>query len=319
GIEFDAAVFTNLTPEHLDYHRNLDNYFASKKRLFSELLGRGQAAINQDDEFGQQLLRENPAWSSFGTGPTARIHPTTVSVGRQGITGSFASPTGSISIDSSMIGHFNVSNLLATVAAAQLLGIDNDLIAAGITAAPQVPGRLQRVPNDRDVLALVDYAHSSDALEQVLATLSKLDTKRLLTLVGCGGDRDPVKRPVMAAAAVKYSDLTILTSDNPRTEDPLAILEQMCAGALSAGAAELSAGQLKSGKKGFVVIPDRREAIRLAGTLVEAGDLLLLAGKGHETYQILGTTKVHFDDREELSMVLNRNVEDSGSEAGDDV
>ncbi len=308
GIGFDVAVFTNLTPEHLDYHENLDNYFASKRRLFSELLGKGKAAINRDDGFGRQLLRENPDWCSFGIEKSAQLHPLDISVGRQGIKGSFFSPAGKVDVDSRMIGHFNVSNLLATVSAAQCLGIDNELIAAGIAAAEQVPGRLQRVANEHDILALVDYAHTGDALEQVLTTLSKLDSKRLITLVGCGGDRDPSKRPVMAAAAVKYSDLVVFTSDNPRTEDPLQILQQVHAGALAAGAIELSKLQLDSGEQGFVVIPDRREAIRFASSQAKAGDLLLLAGKGHEDYQILGTSKIHFDDREELALALNAAV-----------
>jgi UDP-N-acetylmuramoyl-L-alanyl-D-glutamate--2,6-diaminopimelate ligase len=305
GIDFDIAVFTNLTPEHLDYHQNLENYFASKRRLFSELLGQGKAAINRDDGFGRQLLRENGSWCSFGEEKSAAVHPLDVNVGRDGIKGCFATPQGALEIDSKMIGHFNVSNLLATVSAAQLLGIENRQIEAGIAAAAQVPGRLERVANERDILALVDYAHTGDALEQVLKTLSKLDSKRIITLVGCGGDRDPRKRPVMAAAAVNYSDLTVFTSDNPRTEDPLQILEQVRAGALAAEAVELSEMQLESGERGFVVIPDRRQAIKFAAAKAKAGDLLLLAGKGHEDYQILGTSKVHFDDREELAIALS--------------
>lgn len=304
GIAFDIAVFTNLTPEHLDYHQNLENYFASKRRLFSELLGQGKAAINRDDGFGRQLLRENPDWQSFGEEESAKVRPLDIRVGRDGIEGSFITPKGQVDIDSSMIGHFNVSNLLATVTAAQLLGIDNLVITAGIAAAAQVPGRLERVKNNSDILALVDYAHTGDALEQVLKTLSKLDSKRLITLVGCGGDRDPRKRPVMAAAAVKYSDLSVFTSDNPRTEDPLRILEQVRSGALAAGAVELSDLQLDAGEKGFVVVPDRREAISLAVNRAKPGDLLLLAGKGHEDYQILGTEKIHFDDREELALAF---------------
>lgn len=308
GIEFDVAVFTNLTPEHLDYHQNLENYFASKRRLFAELLGQGKAAINLDDGFGRQLLRENSQWCSFGEDAAAQVHPLDISVGRDGIRGSFLSPQGKIDIDSGMIGHFNVSNLLAAVTAAQLLGVDNLQISAGVAVAPQVPGRLERVENDRDILALVDYAHTGDALEQVLKTLSRLDSKRLITLVGCGGDRDPRKRPVMAAAAVKYSQLAVFTSDNPRTEDPLKILEQVRAGALAVDAMELSERQLAAGEKGFVVIPDRRQAIRFACDQAKAGDLLLAAGKGHEDYQILGTEKVHFDDREELALALKGSV-----------
>ncbi|HEY5673026.1 MAG TPA: UDP-N-acetylmuramoyl-L-alanyl-D-glutamate--2,6-diaminopimelate ligase [Malonomonas sp.] len=305
GIEFDVAIFTNLTPEHLDYHQNLDNYFASKRRLFSELLQQGRAVINRDDGFGAQLLRENGDWGGFGAHADAQVRALDINVGRDGIRGSFATPQGTVRIDSLMIGHFNVSNLLAAVAAAQALQIENSVIEAGIAEAPQVPGRLQKIANNRGVLALVDYAHTGDALEQVLKTLSKLEHKRLITLVGCGGDRDPRKRPVMAAAAVGYSDLAVFTSDNPRTEDPLQILEQVRDGALAAGAVQLSTQQLQAGVRGFVVIPERRAAIEFASQIAEAGDLLLVAGKGHEDYQIIGRTKIHFDDREELMRTLN--------------
>lgn len=204
-----------------------------------------------------------------------------------------------------MIGDFNVSNLLAAVATAQQLGVDNNLIAAGISAAPQVPGRVEKVKNSRGVLALVDYSHTPDALEQALKTLVKLDFQRVLTVVGCGGDRDKGKRPLMAAVAVKYSDLSIFTSDNPRTEDPLQILEQIRGGALAAGSRELNLEQALSAE-GFIVIADRRSAIEFAGRLAKEGDLLLVAGKGHEDYQEIGTEKIHFDDREELARVLNR-------------
>lgn len=308
GIEFDVAVFTNLTPEHLDYHHNLDNYFASKRRLFSELLQQGRAVINLDDGFGKQLLRENSAWCSFGLHRAAEVRTGDIIAGRDGISGSFATPQGTIRVDSRMIGHFNISNLLATVAAAQALAIDNAAIEAGIAAAPQVPGRLQRIDNAKGILALVDYAHTGDALEQVLKTLSKLEHQRLITLVGCGGDRDPRKRPVMAAAAVSYSDLAIFTSDNPRTEDPVQILAQVRAGALAAEAKELSPAQIQAKERGFVVIPDRRQAIEYACQLAASGDLLLVAGKGHEDYQILGTEKIHFDDREELYRNLNETL-----------
>ncbi len=300
GISFDVAIFTNLTPEHLDYHENLHNYFVSKRRLFSDLLGDGFAAINIDDGFGRQLLKENSAWVGFGFDGAAQVRPDNITISRDGIHGSFDTNDGPVRIDSSLIGNFNVSNLLATVTAAQQLGIKKQTIAAGLANALQVPGRLQRIDNDNDVLVLVDYAHTSDALEQVLNTLEKLEHRRLITLVGCGGDRDPAKRPVMASTAVRYSDLAVFTSDNPRTEDPLLILEQMRAGTQADGAVELSKEQIAAGERGFIVVPDRRQAIDLVSEYAKAGDLLLVAGKGHEDYQILGTTKIHFDDREEL-------------------
>ena len=307
GVKFDAAVFTNLTQDHLDYHVTLDRYFASKRRLFTELLDAGIGVINREDSSGVNLLQENPNWISFGLDSRAGVYPRQVTVSRDQISGIFTSEQGDVVIKSGMIGDFNVSNLLAAVATAQQFGISNEVIAAGISAAPQVPGRVEKVKNSQGILALVDYSHTSDALEQALKTLVKLDSRRVLTVIGCGGDRDKGKRPLMAAVAVKYSYLSIFTSDNPRTEDPLMILDQIRAGALAAGSLELSVEQAASAD-GFVVMPDRRAAIEFAGNLAAEGDLLLVAGKGHEDYQILGSETIHFDDREELNRVLNESV-----------
>ena len=304
GLVFDIAVFTNLTQDHLDYHAGLEHYYASKRRLFTELLGSGIALINADDPYGRRLLADIPAALTFGRQASCSLYPRQVTIGRDGIHGVFSGSHGEVQIDSPMIGEFNLSNLLAAVAVAQQLNISNEQIATGIRIAPQVPGRLERVDNDGGVLALVDYAHTGDALEQVLKTLFDLEHHRLYTVVGCGGDRDPGKRPLMAAAAVNYSDLAIFTSDNPRTEDPLTILQQVRAGALAAGGCELDPGTVHSDSRGFVVIPDRRSAINYAAGLAGRGDLLLVAGKGHEDYQILGTIKIHFDDREELQRAL---------------
>jgi UDP-N-acetylmuramoyl-L-alanyl-D-glutamate--2,6-diaminopimelate ligase len=233
------------------------------------------------------------------------LHPLDITVARNGIHGVFAGRHGRVAVNSALIGDFNVSNLLAAVAAAQELGIPNPAIERGIEAMSQVPGRVEVVANDKGVLALVDYAHTGDALEQVLKTLQTLEHKRLITVVGCGGDRDPSKRPVMAQAAVGYSDVAIFTSDNPRTEDPLKILEQIKAGAVAAGSVELPQDEAMAGTRGFVMIPERRRAIEFACRLAVPGDLLLVAGKGHEDYQILGTTKIHFDDREELKRAFD--------------
>lgn len=303
GLRIDLAVFTNLTPDHLDYHLDMESYFFSKRRLFSELIGQGAGVINADDPFGRRLLAENRQWLAYGRERTAQVHPLTVTVGRDGIEGQFDCNGTELSIKSAMIGDFNVSNLLAAVAAAQALGIAPQSITEGIAAAPQVPGRLEKIDNPLGVLALVDYAHTSDALEQVLKTLTKLDYQRLICIFGCGGDRDRGKRPIMGATAVRYADLAILTSDNPRTENPLAILEQVRAGALQAGGRELTEFQASS-DKGFVLAPERREAIEMGARLARPGDLLLVAGKGHENYQILGDRTVPFDDRDELRRVL---------------
>ncbi len=304
GISFDAAIFTNLTQDHLDYHQTLERYFSSKRRLFTELLGDGIAVINREDACGAELLQKNANWISYGLDKRAQVYPQHIEVGRDQIDGIFSSEQGDIVVESGMIGDFNVSNLLSASATAQQFGISNEIIARGISTAPQVPGRVEKVENNKGVVALVDYSHTADALEQALKTLSKLEFRRLLTVVGCGGDRDKGKRPLMAAVAVKYSNLSIFTSDNPRTEDPLEILDQVEGGAVSAGSLKLSREQAAT-EDGYVVIPDRRVAIEFAASLVKPSDVLLVAGKGHENYQILGTETIHFDDREELARVLN--------------
>ncbi len=304
GVAFDAAVFTNLTQDHLDYHATFDAYFASKSRLFTELLGEGAGVVNREDSWGRTLLELNKKWISYGLDDRAAVYPSRIEAGRDFIRGIFASPAGDIVVESGMLGDFNISNLLAAATTALKLGISAEVIARGISAAPQVPGRVEKVVNEKNILALVDYSHTEDSLEKALQTLSRLEHRRVITVVGCGGDRDKFKRPKMAAVAVKYSDLTIFTSDNPRTEDPLAILEAVRRGALDAGSHELTAEELDR-ERGFIVIPDRRDAIELAGKTAGSGDILLVAGKGHENYQVIGTTKIHFDDREELKRVLN--------------
>jgi len=299
GIRFDVAIFTNLTPEHLDYHGDMDSYFASKARLF-DLVPARAAVINLDDSYGVWLKEQHPDALGFSRTQKCAVGVQKLISNAAGQQGILSVEGETLALNSSLVGDFNVSNILGAVAAAYAAGIEFESIARGITDAPQVPGRLERVENERGVLALVDYAHTSDALTQVLKALTGISARRRITLVGCGGDRDPKKRPLMAVAAVKASDLAVLTSDNPRTEDPLAILEQMRQGALETGESELTLDQAAAGIKGFVIIPDRRQAIEFASALAAAGDQLLVAGKGHEDYQILGTTKVHFDDREEL-------------------
>jgi UDP-N-acetylmuramoyl-L-alanyl-D-glutamate--2,6-diaminopimelate ligase len=193
------------------------------------------------------------------------------------------------------------------VAAGVALGLPVEALKAGLERHRRVPGRLERVDNDRGVALLVDYAHTGDALENVLRTLSEIKVGRIITVFGCGGDRDPGKRPVMGEIAARFSDLALVTSDNPRTEDPLAIVAQVREGIVPLGLKEYSADELAaifrdasaSQDKGFVVIPDRRAAIRMAVRVARPGDIVLLAGKGHEDYQIIGTEKHHFDDREE--------------------
>jgi UDP-N-acetylmuramoyl-L-alanyl-D-glutamate--2,6-diaminopimelate ligase len=310
GCRFDVGVFTNLTRDHLDYHRDMETYFASKARLFRELLAPGQgkpgcqAVINSDDPYGARLAAAAPGpVITFGLTGTPAVTARDVLFSTEGIRATLVTPRGEIHLHSRLLGRFNLANLLAAAAAGYALGLPAAAIRAGLEGHATVPGRLERVENDRGVILLVDYAHTGDALENVLQTLAELKAGRIITVFGCGGDRDRGKRPVMGEVAARFSDLAIVTSDNPRTEDPHAIIAEVRAGILPLGLREYRSAELEAGlpEKGFVILANRREAIRLAVRLARPGDIVLLAGKGHEDYQIIGTTKHHFDDREEAA------------------
>lgn len=303
GIRFGVGVFTNLTPEHLDYHGDMEHYFASKLRLFAELLPAesGRAVINVDDPYGERLAALVPAAVTCGRGATAMVRPLDLTVSLDGIRGTVATPLGPVTLASPLLGDYNVENLLGAIGAGVALGLPAGVIAAGLARATAVPGRLERIDNDRGAVALVDYAHTGDALDRVLQALEELRPARIITVFGCGGDRDPRKRPVMGEVAARRSTIAIVTSDNPRTEDPLAIIAQVRAGVAAVHPREWTPEEAAAGEgRGCVVIPDRRAAIRFAVGLLRSGDVLLVAGKGHEDYQILGTQRIHFDDREEL-------------------
>jgi UDP-N-acetylmuramoyl-L-alanyl-D-glutamate--2,6-diaminopimelate ligase len=202
---------------------------------------------------------------------------------------------------SPLLGEYNVENLLGAIGAGVALGLPAAVIERGLAKAAAVPGRLERVENERGAVALVDYAHTGDALDRVLQALQALKPARIISVFGCGGDRDPRKRPVMGEVTARRSDIAIVTSDNPRTEDPLQIIAQIRGGVAAIHPREWTLDEARAGRgRGYVVIPDRRAAIRFAVSLLRRDDILLVAGKGHEDYQILGTTRIHFDDREEL-------------------
>jgi UDP-N-acetylmuramoyl-L-alanyl-D-glutamate--2,6-diaminopimelate ligase len=313
-VPFDVGIFTNLTPEHLDFHGDMENYFSSKRRFFTELLAAtgGSAVINIDDPYGERLAAELPRALTCGGAERALIHPRQMTVSLAGIEGVVDTPAGPFPLRSRLLGNFNLQNLLCAAGAGLALNIPPEVVAEGLARAPQVPGRLERIENDREALILVDYAHTGDALEKVLTTLRDLAPRRLIAVFGCGGDRDRSKRPVMGEVGARLSDLAILTSDNPRTEDPLAILEEVRAGALRVCPSEWSTAEASSREdKGFTVIPDREEAIALAVAVLRPGDLLLVAGKGHEDYQIIGRERLPFDDREQLRRALARGEETS--------
>ncbi len=313
GCHFDVGIFSNLTRDHLDYHVTMEQYLDAKARLFSELLRptpekpRRRAAVNMDDPYGAEIARRSACpVVTFGIRGECAVRPISVVSSVSGISATLVTPAGNIDITSRLLGRFNLANILAAVAAGVALDLPLEAIKHGIENHTTVPGRMERVENRRGVTCLVDYAHTGDALENVLATLKEISVGRIITLFGCGGDRDNGKRPIMGKIAAGMSDLAIVTSDNPRTEEPLPILEQIKSGIVPLGLREYGTAELTGGftEKGFTLVENRREAIRLAARLARPGDILLLAGKGHEDYQIIGTTKHHFDDREEAAAAL---------------
>ncbi len=308
GVRFDAGVFTNLTPEHLDYHGDMESYFSEKRRLFTLVSQNGGVGIvNVDDPYGRRLAAEIGSVVTCGLGEEAQVRAKSWSLSMEGIAAEVQTPDGEFDLRSRLLGDYNLHNLLCAAGAAWGAGLSLAKVAEGLCGAPPVPGRLERIDNDLGALLLVDYAHTGDALEKVLSTLSELKPRRLITIFGCGGDRDRRKRPVMGEIAARFSDLAVVVSDNPRTEDPLAIIAEIRQGVVKVHPREWSRDEARDSQgRGFVVIPDRREAIRFAVSLLRRGDLLLVAGKGHEDYQIIGREKFHFDDREELRRALER-------------
>jgi len=307
GVDFNVAVFTNLTPEHLDFHHDMESYFDSKARLFDELLvtRTGHAVINIDDPYGQRLAAKTPGAITYGSSEDAAVYPVEVQLGLNGIVGTLTTPTGTVALSSPLVGKFNLSNLMAAVATGIALGFSPTLITAGLLRANQVPGRMESIENDREALVLVDYAHTGDALEKVVGACRELHPRRLITVFGCGGDRDRSKRSVMGQVAAAQSDLVVVTSDNPRTEDAGRIIEDILPGLNEHFESAWTQDEARSAEgRGYCVIPDRHKAIRFAVSLLKKDDLLLVAGKGHEDYQIIGTERKHFDDREELRQAL---------------
>ena len=312
GCDFTAAAFTNLTRDHLDFHGNMEEYSAAKRLLFSKVLtgsrpGRKRAAVvNLDDPKGLEMASgwEGETLCFSLSNQEAEVHPLSHELTLDGIEASIATPMGTIQINSTLIGSFNLSNILGATAVALALDLPLSSIGAGIAALQCVPGRLERISNPEGITVLVDYAHTPDALSNALSTVAALTPKRLITVFGCGGDRDRGKRPEMGRAAVEYSDLAIITSDNPRSENPLDIIEAIIEGSSTTGMPRLKTDELSGAGKGYAVEPDRRTAIRTAVLAAKPGDAVLIAGKGHEDYQILGKITTHFDDREEAGKAL---------------
>jgi UDP-N-acetylmuramoyl-L-alanyl-D-glutamate--2,6-diaminopimelate ligase len=295
GCEYDLAVFTNLTQDHLDFHHTMDEYFEAKLRLFTGLAG-GQKAgkhafVNMDDARGSTILAACPVpvWS-YAIQSHADLRAERVHLSLAGTTFSAATPAGTFTVESRLVGEHNVYNLLGAIGVALREGATPDQICEATARITNVPGRFERVSSGQNFTVVVDYAHTEDALLRLLTAAHTLKAGRIITVFGCGGDRDRGKRPKMGRAAVEYSDVVVLTSDNPRTEDPMAILREVEAGVRDALA--------RRGHVQYHLIPDRREAIGVAIREAHGDDMVLIAGKGHEDYQIIGTKKFHFDDRE---------------------
>lgn len=288
GVQFHTAVFSNLTQDHLDYHGTMDAYFRAKTRLFGasrETVPR-HAVVNLDDSYGRQirLLSGTRAWW-YGTSACAAVRAEHISQTFQGLRMDVVHDRGVLTIRSALTGKFNVYNLLAACAAGLTHGLDAAHIEAGIANCKAVPGRFERVDAGQPFLVIVDYAHTPDALRKALEVARGLRPRKLIAVFGCGGDRDRTKRPVMGQIAASLADRVIVTSDNPRSEDPDSIIAQVVEG-------------LKSHPAPFQVEPDRERAIVEAIGRAEEGDIVVIAGKGHETYQQLFDRTIHFDDRE---------------------
>jgi UDP-N-acetylmuramoyl-L-alanyl-D-glutamate--2,6-diaminopimelate ligase len=288
GCHFAAAVFTNLTREHMDYHKTFDDYFAAKLRLFQ---GTGAdapdvAVINIDDAYGKKLVGLAKNALTYGLESAAQLTTRKFQLSFSGLSFTAQTPNGKVQVESALVGRINVYNILAAIGAAQALGLSNEVIEVGIRDLKNVSGRFQPVDLGQPFAVIVDYAHTDDALENLIRTARELNPKgRIITLFGCGGGKDRTKRPVMGEVSGRLSDLTILSSDNPKMEDPLKIISDIVVGL-----------QKTSGK--YVIEPDREKAIGLAIDQAHSGDMILLAGKGHENYQIVGDQTLPFDDRE---------------------
>jgi len=297
GLEFRVAVFTNLTRDHLDFHGDMDAYFAAKRKLFDSLLRPdGHAIVNLDDDRAEELARvsRGTLWSYSLDNPKADLYAEELRLGLDRTRFRARTPKGVLEIESSLVGRFNVQNVLAALGAGLALGLAPDAVQRGIATLPGVPGRMEKVALGQDFTVLVDYAHTDDALRNLLETVRGLGPRRVITLFGCGGDRDRSKRPLMGAVASRLSDIVILTSDNPRSEPPEAILE------------EIRRGIPASRAEDTLVIPDRRDAIVRALEMGREGVVVVIAGKGHETYQVLRDRSVPFDDRQVARDALAR-------------
>ena len=295
ACNFEVGVFTNLTQDHLDYHQDMEDYFQAKALLFTREYLSGKAIINLDDSYGKRLIEQldsGQVWTYSVDNQSADLYTSDLNYQPTGVTGMLHTPEGKIAFDSPLVGQFNLANLLAAVGAALHLGVDLELLARSLPRFSGVPGRMERVQIDSepDINVIVDYAHTPDSLSNLLQAARPFISGKMICVFGCGGDRDRTKRPLMGKIAAELADVAVVTSDNPRTENPEQILQDIVAG---------FPNHIKP-----IVIGDRAKAIATAIKNAQSGDGVLIAGKGHEDYQILGTEKIHFDDREQARIAL---------------
>ncbi|MBD2181405.1 UDP-N-acetylmuramoyl-L-alanyl-D-glutamate--2,6-diaminopimelate ligase [Planktothrix sp. FACHB-1355] len=299
GCPFEVAVFTNLTQDHLDFHKDMEDYFSAKALLFNSDYLKGRAIVNLDDPYGERLisqLNRDRVWSYSVNNSKADLWTSDLSYEPTGVSGKLHTPKGEVAFRSPLVGQYNLANLLAAVGTVLHLGFDLSAIVDKIPEFPGVPGRMERVqinPN-QDISAIVDYAHTPDSLENLLKAARPFIPGQMICVFGCGGDRDRTKRPKMGGIAAQLADKVVVTSDNPRTEDAQKILQDILAGIPES--------------VNPTVICDRAVAIRTAILEAQPGDGVLIAGKGHEDYQILGTEKIHFDDREQARSALSERL-----------
>jgi UDP-N-acetylmuramoyl-L-alanyl-D-glutamate--2,6-diaminopimelate ligase len=330
GCRFGVKVFTNLTQEHLDYHHTMEEYFDAKARLFTDPAldnGSGASIINIDNEWGEALecrLKDPLKYSVVGDRKISEIFPESFSLSWGGIEAQISTPGGQVVVSSPLVGEYNLYNIMAAVGVGSSLGIDAALISNGINALKSVPGRLERVMDPRvmdpevvdpevvdpevctgcgpdGIKAFVDYAHTPDALEGAVGALKRITKGRIITVFGCGGNRDRTKRPLMGEVSARLSDITIVTSDNPRDEDPLDIINEIESGIKGV---KRYGPEEDIEDKGYTVIPERKGAIAMAVSIAQSGDTVLVAGKGHEDYQIVKDKRLPFDDRTVLKTMM---------------
>jgi UDP-N-acetylmuramoyl-L-alanyl-D-glutamate--2,6-diaminopimelate ligase len=295
GCGFEVGVFTNLTQDHLDYHQDMEDYFQAKSLLFSPEYLQGRAIINLDDTYGKRLIAQlepDKVWTYSVNDQDADLYTSNLNYQPTGVKGILHTPQGEVAFNSPLVGQFNLANLLAAVGAGLHLGLDLQQMVDSLPNFAGVPGRMERVQSssNQDINVIVDYAHTPDSLENLLKAARPFITGKMICVFGCGGDRDRTKRPLMGKIAAQLADIAVVTSDNPRTENPEQILKDVVAGIPDTVTP--------------LVIGDRAQAIATAIKNAQPGDGVLIAGKGHEDYQILGTEKIHFDDREQALIAL---------------